>query len=170
MQCQDGNYPTGTIRLPVVSQTKISVTVSTKKAEKQMILREYLSQKIKADDMTAAQLSRKAGVPTPSITRFLQGKRGLSTESIDALARAFNESPIRWARMAAGDSTAAGIGDDETTLRRKGNKVAQKSGKRLQRRATNEAIIADIAYDLGHLSVDDLKRIKTIVNTFVPKG
>jgi transcriptional regulator with XRE-family HTH domain len=49
---------------------------------------ESLKQAIKADGRSQNQLSRDSGVTVAAISRFLAGKRGLSVEAVEALARA----------------------------------------------------------------------------------
>ena len=54
-----------------------------------MSVSEQLESQIRTYPETVYRLSKEAGIPNPTLLRFLSGKRGLSMESINRLADFF---------------------------------------------------------------------------------
>lgn len=55
----------------------------------EVLISEKLRECIEKSELSYNQIAQNAGVPTPSITRFVAGERGLSMDVIDRLAKYF---------------------------------------------------------------------------------
>jgi transcriptional regulator with XRE-family HTH domain len=61
---------------------------------------DWLREELKKRDWSQADLSKKAGISPSQVTRVLSGERGIGEESLNAIARALNISPITVFRKA----------------------------------------------------------------------